>query len=87
MKIGYKLADRIRFSELKSGDTFIDPTDPDTFGPEIKIEYGDISYEFFNTEGDTTENCYASVALKTGNVFFYTKDFDVIPIKLKAVEE
>ena len=87
MKVDYKLADRIKFSELKSGDTFIDPIDTDTFGPEMKIEYGDISYEFSNTRGDTTENGYASVALKTGNVFFYKEDFDVIPIKLKAVEE
>ena len=55
------------------------------FCPEMKIKYGDISYEFRGA-GEEEEG-FASVSLDTGNVFFYTDDFYVIPIKLKAVEE
>jgi len=76
---------RVKFSELKPGDTFIDPDNHYDYAPEMKIEYGDISCEFSET-GDETGG-FASVSLDTGNVFFYTKDFYVIPIKLKAVEE
>ena len=52
--------------------------------PEMKIEYGDIDYEF--SESEEPAEGFASVSLETGNVFFYTEDFYVIPIKLNAVE-
>ena len=77
---------RVKFSELKIGDTFIDADSNCNYNsPEMKIEYGDISYEFSETEEERVG--FASVSLDTGNVFFYTDDFYVIPIKLKAVEE
>lgn len=76
---------RVLFSQLKPGDTFID-TDPRCdYSPEMKIEYNDIGYEFSET-GETMDG-FASVSLETGNVFFYTDDFYVLPIKLNAVEE
>ena len=50
----------------------------------MKIEYGDIDYEF--SETGEPEKGFASVSLETGNVFFYNEDFYVIPIKLNAVE-
>lgn len=75
---------RIKFSELKSGDTFVDPNYPNGHSVEMKIEYGDIGYEF--SEIEEAEKGFASVSLETGNVFFYTEDFYVIPIRLKAVE-
>ena len=85
MKITYKKNDnRVKFSELKSGDTFIDPNYPNGYSAEMKIEYGDIGYEFSDIE--EAEKGFASVSLETGNVFFYTEDFYVIPIKLNAVE-
>ena len=76
---------RVKFSELKPGNTFIDADISYNYVPEMKIEYGDISYQFSET-GERTGG-FASVSLDTGNVFFYTDDFYVIPIKLKAVEE
>ena len=76
---------RVRFSVLKPGDTFIDADNHYDYSVEMKIEYGDISYEF--SETGEKEGGFASVSLDTGNVFFYTEDFYVIPIKLKAVEE
>lgn len=83
MKITLKKeSPRVKFSELKPGDTFLDP---DSNGPEIKIEYSDIHDEFADFEPDS--NHFASVSLETGNVFFYINDFYVIPIKLNAVEE
>ncbi len=86
MKVIYKQNDnRTKFSELKSGDTFIDPNYPNSCGVEMKIEYGDIFYEFVEEE-ETTNINFASVSLETGNVFFYEEDFYVIPIKLNAVE-
>ena len=85
MKITYKKNDnRVKFSELKPGDTFIDPNYPNGYSAEMKIEYGDIDYEF--SETGEPEKGFASVSLETGNVFFYTEDFYVIPIKLNAVE-
>lgn len=85
MKITYKRNDnRVLFSELKPGDTFIDPNYSNDCSAEMKIEYGDIDYEFSET-GETAEG-FASVSLETGNVFFYIHDFYVIPIKLNAVE-
>lgn len=75
----------IKFSELKPGDTFIDPEVRDS-DPEMKIEYGDIDDAFSET-GEPKDG-FASVSLTTGNVFFYdNNDFYVIPIKLNAVEE
>lgn len=76
--------DYIKFSELRPGDTFIDPKF-DGYDPEMKIEYKDVSIEFSETE--ETKEGFASVSLTTGDVFFYRDDFCVIPIKLKAVEE
>ena len=87
MKVNYKKKDTIKFSELEPGDTFIDVDDTSEYGPEMKIDYNDISYEFSETGADTEVYSYASVSLETGNVFFYANDFLVIPIKLKAVEE
>ena len=85
MKITYKKNDnRVKFSQLKPGDTFIDPNYPNGYSAEMKIEYGDIDYEFSET-GEPALG-FASVSLETGNVFFYTEDFYVIPIKLNAVE-
>ena len=85
MKITYKKNDkRVKFSELKSGDTFVDPNYPNGYSAEMKIKYGDIGYEFSDIE--EAEIGFASVSLETGNVFFYTEDFYVIPIKLNAVE-
>lgn len=76
----------VKFSELKPGDTFIDPEVRDS-DPEMKIEYGDVYSEFSVTE-EPREDGFASVSLTTGNVFFYDNDdFYVIPIKLNAVEE
>jgi hypothetical protein len=75
----------VKFSELKPGDTFIDPDRHLVYEPEMKIEYGDIYCQFSET-GDTASG-FASVSLETGNVFFYDDDFYVIPIKLNAVEE
>ena len=86
MKITFKHDEkRIKFSELKPGDTFIDPNYPNGHSAEMKIEYGDIIYELLEEEEETYIN-YASVSLDTGNVFFYKEDFYVIPIKLNAVE-
>ena len=76
---------RVKFSELKPGDTFIDADNHYYYSPEMKIEYEDISYEF--SETGEKKGGFASVSLDTGNVFFYDDDFYVIPIKLKAVEE
>ena len=88
MKVICKKKETIKFSELKPGDTFIDIDETNEYGPEMKIDYTDISYEFSETgEKDTSDYRYASVSLKTGNVFFYTNDFLVIPIYLKAIEE
>lgn len=85
MKVTFKYDEkRIKFSELKPGDTFIDPNYPNGRSVEMKVEYGDIDCEFSET-GETAEG-FASVSLGTGNVFFYTEDFYVIPIKLNAVE-
>lgn len=85
MKIIRNSKNYIKFSELKPGDTFIDPESSE-YIPEMKIEYGDIDFEFSKT-GETKEG-FASVSLTTGNVFFYDDDnFYVIPIKLNAVEE
>ena len=77
----------VKFSELRPGDTFIDPDDTVEYGPEMKIEYNDIAYEFSDTGENIPDYHYASISLETGNVFFYVNDFNVIPIKLKAVEE
>ena len=74
----------IMFSQLKPGDTFIDPESREG-DPEMKLEYADIDFEFSET-GEPEER-FASVSLTTGNVFFYNDDFYVIPITLKAVEE
>jgi hypothetical protein len=76
---------RVKFSELKPGDTFIDTDNHGDYTPEMKIEYGDISYEFSETGEET--GGFASVSLDTGNVYFYDDDFYVIPIKLKAIKE
>ena len=85
MKITFKQDEKhIKFSELKSGDAFIDPNFPNGRSVEMKIEYGDIDYEF--SESEEPAEGFASVSLETGNVFFYTEDFYVIPIKLNAVE-
>ena len=75
----------VKFSELKPGDTFIDDSGNYDYSPEMKIDYDDVSFEFSETGEET--GGFASVSLETGNVFFYTEDFYVIPIKLKAVEE
>lgn len=88
MKVICKKKETIKFSELKPGDTFIDVDGTSEYGPEMKIDYDDISYEFSETgEKDTADFHYASVSLETGNVFFYVNDFLVIPITFKAVEE
>ena len=72
--------DYVKFSQLKPGDTFIDPESSDP-SPEMKIEYEDINFEY-------SETGFASVSLITGNVFFYNDgDFYVVPIKFNAVEE
>lgn len=85
MKITFKHdKKRIKFSELNPGDTFIDPNFSNGRSVEIKIEYEDIDYVFSQSE-EPVEG-FASVSLETGNVFFYTEDFYVIPIKLNAVE-
>lgn len=85
MKITFKHDEkRIKFSELNPGDTFIDPNFSNGRSVEMKIEYEDIDYEFSQSE-EPVEG-FASVSLETGNVFFYTEDFYVIPIKLNAVE-
>lgn len=76
---------RVKFSELKPGDTFIDTDKYCEYNPEMRIEYGDISYQFSET-GESSSG-FASVSLTTGNIFFYDNDFYVIPIKLNAVEE
>jgi len=87
MKVKYERVNRIKFSELKPGDTFIDCDDTTEYGAEMKIDYGDISYEFSETGENPEDFLGASVSLETGNVFFYRDDFYVIPIRLKAVEE
>lgn len=86
MKVIRNDKNHLKFSQLKPGDTFIDPDRNCDYDPEMKIDYGDISYEFSDSV-NTKENCYASVSLTTGNIFFYDDDFYVIPIKLNAVEE
>lgn len=75
----------VKFSQLKPGDTFIDPDEKCEYDPEMKIEYGDVYYEFSDI-GERLDG-FASVSLTTGNIFFYDDDFYVMPIKLKAVEE
>jgi hypothetical protein len=86
MKVEYERVNRIKFSELKPGDTFID-YDTTEYSAEMKIDYSDISYEFSETGEDPSDSLGASVSLKTGDVFFYRDDFYVIPIKLKVVGE
>jgi len=76
---------RVKFSQLKPGDTFIDADSGTRYGPEMKIEYGDIDFEFSET-GEHREG-FASVSLETGNVFFYDQDIYVIPVKFNAVGE
>lgn len=76
----------VKFSQLKPGDTFIDADRNLVYEPEMKIEYGDIFFEFAEV-GERKEKRFASVSLETGNVFFYDDDFYVIPVKLNAVEE
>ena len=85
MKIIYNNKNYVKFSQLNPGDTFIDPDRKCVYDPEMKIEYGDIDYEF--SETGEPEDGFASVSLETGNVFIYKEDFYVIPIKLKVVEE
>lgn len=87
MKVDYERVKRIKFSELKPGDTFLDSDDTSEYGAEMKVDYGDISYEFSETGEDPSDFLGASISLETGNVFFYRDDFYIIPIRLKAIEE